>query len=48
MKAAGAFSGLPRELRHNMRPYTIELALMRVHAVCDAAHCRVGPLHVKD
>ena len=28
--------------------YRTELALMRVHAVCDAAHSRIGPLHVKD
>jgi hypothetical protein len=48
MKAAGAFNDLPRELRHNMPRYSPELALMRVHAVCDAAHCRASPLHVKD
>jgi hypothetical protein len=48
MKAAGAFNGLPRELCHNMRPYTIELALMRVYAVCEAGHCPVFLAMLKD
>ena len=33
---------------HLRSRYRTELSLMRVHAVCDAAHCRAGPLHVKD